>query len=265
MHLATLLIVAFLQVITLLYYGDYFIYTENDGFHFALNVLFIQDWGLQAGSSFNGPTWSVSLELIAYLLFFLFASRIRASLAGVSIVAAIGFIVMQKMNFPIGMVIAVFFAGGVSAIVYRLIVTVTRDSKRIGVVATAALVIAVISWYAIEPLSLMNLRNFIVWGISMPLIVLSLALFQVTAQSFGERWAYWGDITYASYLIHFPIQLVLAPAIVLLGLTPDYWAVLVSYLGLVIFMSFIAFRYFEMPVQNLIRNRLLTHPQTLVP
>lgn len=260
LHFATLMIVAFLQMITLFCYGGYFIYAENDRFHFVLNVLFIQNWGLQTDFSFNGPSWSVSLELLAYLSFFLFASRIKASLLSVLIVAAVGFILMQKVNFPIGMIISVFFAGGAASVAYRLIVTANRSSTEIGIIATASVVIAVLAWRAIEPLNLMYLRNNIVWGISMPLFVLSLALFQVCAPSFGEKWAHWGDITYASYLIHFPIQLLIAPAIILLGMTPSSWFVLTAYLAVVVVTSSIVYKWFEMPVQNLIRRHTLKKP-----
>ena len=46
------------------------IFENNDLYHFVLNILFISSWGLEKGMSFNQPIWSVSFELIVYILFF---------------------------------------------------------------------------------------------------------------------------------------------------------------------------------------------------
>jgi peptidoglycan/LPS O-acetylase OafA/YrhL len=46
-----------------------FVYQYNDAKHFLLNLIFANYWGFQDGYSFNGPVWSVSIELFAYLVF----------------------------------------------------------------------------------------------------------------------------------------------------------------------------------------------------
>src|SRR5262249_47299325 len=71
LHLATLLIVAALQPLYLSATGSYFIYAYNDAKHFVLNLFFASFWGLQSDQSFNGPSWSISIEILLYAVFFL--------------------------------------------------------------------------------------------------------------------------------------------------------------------------------------------------
>jgi peptidoglycan/LPS O-acetylase OafA/YrhL len=43
----------------------------NDFYHFFLNIFLISFWGIEKGFSFNTPIWSVSIEILAYIIFFI--------------------------------------------------------------------------------------------------------------------------------------------------------------------------------------------------
>ena len=47
------------------------------------------EWGITQGESFDGPIWSVSVEVLVYLLFFLMLRVTRSWLLNVFIVAAV--------------------------------------------------------------------------------------------------------------------------------------------------------------------------------
>ena len=47
LHLATLLIVVFLQMVSMNSRGSYFVYSNNDIYHFVLNLLFASSWGFE--------------------------------------------------------------------------------------------------------------------------------------------------------------------------------------------------------------------------
>jgi len=66
LHLATLLLMA-----ALVPWGTppSLDYAANDAWHFALNLLMLQDVGLDANLSYNIPAWSLSIELICYAVF----------------------------------------------------------------------------------------------------------------------------------------------------------------------------------------------------
>lgn len=90
LHFATLLLVLGLQLAFLARHGQFFVYPYNDLRHFVLNLLFISGWGLQKGDSFNAPIWSVSVELIVYIAFFVlvtYLSLVRAWIAALGLVA----------------------------------------------------------------------------------------------------------------------------------------------------------------------------------
>lgn len=65
----TLLIVAILQFAIRVSLGNDEICTNQDSYHFLLNLFIIPAIGFEKGCSYNAPTWSVSVELISYLVF----------------------------------------------------------------------------------------------------------------------------------------------------------------------------------------------------
>ena len=71
MHIVTLISVAVLQWQMLRQSGHYFIYPFNDTYHFVLNLFLVNSWGLEKGPSFNAPCWTISVEVLMYILFFI--------------------------------------------------------------------------------------------------------------------------------------------------------------------------------------------------
>lgn len=76
LHFLTLMVVLVFQIVRVHLDKGFFIYQNNDLYHFILNALFIQGEGFEKGWSFNAPTWSVSSEIVAYILFFIIAKYI---------------------------------------------------------------------------------------------------------------------------------------------------------------------------------------------
>ncbi|WWL43599.1 hypothetical protein V5O39_17130 [Pseudomonas parakoreensis] len=66
LHLLTFLAVALLQKIYSAHTGNAFVYPFNDAWHALLNVFLAPAWGLEQGWSFNGPAWSISVEVLLY-------------------------------------------------------------------------------------------------------------------------------------------------------------------------------------------------------
>jgi peptidoglycan/LPS O-acetylase OafA/YrhL len=64
-----------------------FVYRFNDLKHFILNLLLLQSWGMESGESFNGPSWSISVEAFLYCVFFVFALRVRIGFIGTWLIA----------------------------------------------------------------------------------------------------------------------------------------------------------------------------------
>jgi peptidoglycan/LPS O-acetylase OafA/YrhL len=77
---------------------------------------------------------------------------------------------------------------------------------------------------------------------------------------FGGAWArltFLGDISYSTYLIHFPMQLALALIALRLGWTPAIFQTgyaMTAFYAVLIFLGWLAYARFERPLQTLIRG-----------
>ena len=260
LHVLTLLLVAGL-IFVLRGATDltYFIYEFNDMKHFLLNVMFANYWGFQSGTSFNGPVWSVSIELIAYLVFVVIATSIRLlpqklySPIIFFISWTIGFWLAQKqVTGPSSFIptcIALFMVGAIvytmwilipDVAVWALIVYLIVDYMRDGVVHTSLLKLQLpfTSLMVALLISLLALSN-------------SFGKFEL-CKSLAARL---GSLTYAMYMIHFPIQflmLIFSESIYLFDFHNQF--VFLTFFGLVISISFFCHDKFELPVQRRLRS-----------
>jgi peptidoglycan/LPS O-acetylase OafA/YrhL len=68
-----------------------------------------------------------------------------------------------------------------------------------------------------------------------------------------------GNMTYSSYLLHFPIQIMIGLGFAMAGAPipfydPSFFAM---FIATTLLASYVTYRYFEAPAQNLIRSLLL--------
>ena len=270
LHLVTLLVVAALELTFRRETGQFFIYGANDLSHFLRGLLFFQSNG--AGASFNGPTWSITIELIMYGLFCAVAwfGLLRYALVPFVIFLLGLFIYSKHQNIAMG--ICGFFEGG---LVYYLFLRV-RNSVHRPKIFLMTMFACVAGWLAvlagnyaplmahgdfarfILPVNGIALRLSVAY-ILFPLTILLLAMHETTATTtFRYRYLSWlGEISYSSYLLHFPLQLIFALAIMrgFLSLkTENSDVFLLVYGGILIALSLVVFRGFELPVQRKLRE-----------
>ena len=80
--------------------------------HLILNLLLIHEWGFKSYASFNEPSWSISIEFLMYLIFFLIALNKNIILNSI-IIIIISSLIFFKYKF-IGYGGYCFFVGGLS-------------------------------------------------------------------------------------------------------------------------------------------------------
>jgi peptidoglycan/LPS O-acetylase OafA/YrhL len=280
LHLVTLLAVATMQFFFERATGNYFIFDTNDAQHFVTSLVFAQQWlPPTIEQSFNGPAWSVSIEVLLYAVFF-FVCRLGMRGPRLALLISVLAIPLLWWNSFIARGLMGFFLGG--AIFYWSGVIAARGdarrSARLLVAAAAALWVCVwIETYlgplhaafywlsghlspAAGRLYLGESENLFlllfIFAVS-PVTILALALHE---QVLGGRWyrfALVGDISYSTYMLHFPMQLALALIAVHFALTP---AVFENPLALVLFyialigLGGVSFHCFERPMQNFLRH-----------
>jgi peptidoglycan/LPS O-acetylase OafA/YrhL len=262
LHALTLLIVAVLQLIYRAQHDYDFVYHSNDIRHFVLHIFFASDWWRGSDPSFNGPIWSVSVEIIVYFVFFVVVSRLKlgwAYASSILMALAAGILGWHDLS----ECLAYFFAGGVIAICRFFPGELFSGTKfqalafrALGVLLAMLLVVA-------SSLSAGEFKLAVLVGL---LVICLVYVFVACNQLFlplSRTGNFLGNLTYSSYLTHFPLQLLLVITLPAVGLKIEYthpW-LLFFFLTATLSVSVVAYRYFEAPMQKILRARFLKTPQ----
>jgi len=256
LHIATLLLVILPQAIYLRQTGHYFVYVYNDLYHFALQIFMASNWGLQQSYSFNGPIWSISIEVLVYIIFFVALRYIGRPV--LVCLAAIGIAVVAKLmrlESPIFDCLGLFFIGGLTCIIKDHVQGMTQRS----LINIAAIVLAVVIPLVAVACNAFAIRHFsyLFWATCTPLLLYAGANDFGLAGRARAMIEAAGNMTYSSYLIHFPLQVTIAAAFASAGqamplASPIF---LLSFVGITLVLAYLIFEFFEKPAQRLIRSR----------
>lgn len=250
LYAASFLMVAFLQYLYLRHSDVYFIYQYNDLYHALLNVLMIPAWGFEKGWSYNGPVWSVSVEMFLYIVFFAvcMAGKFRYLLIPGLIVAAwLAYPEHHKLSAGVFS----FFSGGLAYLALNKANEVV-GRKYACLIAFFAMITA---WLAVAFSSTLN--TFFLMGLSFPASVMFVASVSYVRPELMKSFGKLGDMSYSSYLLHFPLQIIFAMVMDVLGYSRDVFYnpwMLVMFMAVLIPLSFASHTFFEAPLQRRIRN-----------
>lgn len=203
LHFVTLLIVALLQLAAPALVGSNLIYQYNDPYHFALQLVFASNWGLESGFSFNGPIWSVSVEVLVYMLFWLVAPHLlkRGMLGPLALMAGAG--VMLKLGLGEDLIwqcVQYFFIG---CALYQIAGHHARPVRDLAIVVA----LAAAGGAAFVMLSAdLRVSNLLV-PVAIVLVGCAAIIDLHKAGAKARALAFIGDSTYGIYLWHVPLQL----------------------------------------------------------
>ena len=273
LHLITLLGVALLQLLYVSRESVSFVYSSNDLYHFFLNLGLVFRWGFEKGWSFNAPAWTISVEALLYVIFFVVALLGQGSWPFCLVVSLLSFAGWRIFYHEFFEGLTLFFLGGLAFYLTRLASTKHHALKKpiyLGAILCWAAVI--VNYYVFDFASLIlkfgATGKILIAGfpffLLFPLTVCSLALIEIDKGPWLRSISWVGEITYSVYLLHFPLQLAfgLAVSYGLLNadfyLNPLYFAL---YFVLLVTLSYGVFRTFELPMQSMIRRKCL-HPHS---
>jgi len=257
LHLLTLVAVALMAWRYRSQHGADYVYQFNDWPHFALQLFLASDWPGRSEWSFNGPIWSVSIEVLVYALFF---ALCRLGLTRwwqvLGLIGAAGVVYASKRtDHPIVLCVFFFYLGALTHLAHEAM-------QRLGPVLqrglTAGMVALLAAGTAVTALGL--LRPMFYTALLAPLaILLLLRWVRPASPAVSGFIATLGNTTYASYLLHFPLQLLVAN---LSGGQPERLplaspAWLLGHLGLTFGLAVLTYRGLEVPAQAWLRARLL--------
>lgn len=255
LHFVTLILVAAMQTMSVALLGRQQLYLDNDLYHFVLQLFFASNWGLQNGFSFNGPIWSVSIEVLIYGLFwvtlpFMFRLGIVGPLA-LAVACYIGAFIIELPGTSILECAAYFFAGAALYLGYRKV----QHPLAIAVIGTMFIVMAGFSFALLGD----HRRE-----LSIPLLIVGLVWLGCACEAanwgqFAGRAKWIGDNTYGSYLWHIPIQIAVVIALDWFGVARNIalnWWFLAIFVVTVNVVARLSFLYIEKPQRSYWRNAL---------
>ncbi|MHB8885754.1 MAG: acyltransferase family protein [Methylovirgula sp.] len=255
LYFLTLVMVAVGQQISHAVDGTFIVYPCNNIPRFILALSFISEWLPQkyvCSVAFNGPAWSLSVEAFLYFTFFVFARYIASTQSVLAFLmtivgAGIGFFAyVYDLYDLLGEPILCFYSGGVAFFIWKRL----KDRNRLLLLFVSAVLTGGALLYTVRA----GINGLILDAVLYPAIVLFLAMSQTREQ--GKSFRLIGDITYASYLLHFPIQLYIILVLKLSGLrldflSPFFWS---AYFSMLIVISIVSFEFFERPAQRYLRK-----------
>ena len=254
LHFATLLLVTVLQFGLIARFGTHLLFVAFDVPHFLLQLGFASNWLFRFQTSFNGPIWSVSVEVVIYAVFWFTRHRLMAlGVIGPLALAAAWMVLRRAVDqteiFNCGFH---FFIGVALCAVWRSFLAVPRTLFAAGTAAAAVGAVGV----ALVALA----RAWLAQIVFVPLLFGGLMLLAAAAEDVAPArlraaLGAFGDRTYSIYLIHVPIQLGLFLAFGphLSDIARHGWFLPV-YLGLVMALAWPCFRWFEAPARDRLRR-----------
>ncbi len=270
LHLATLLGVALGQLAHRHLFGTDFVFPDNDFRHFVPNLFLVSAWGIGYAHSFNGPVWSVSVEIFLYLLFFVLCRTIPIRTVVLVGLSAIGLLLLAQWEAPIGRGMIAFFLGGCVYQVYiRSLRTgaaakLTRALPWVTAALWAGAIVAVYSTFRLEAWPWAKAHPLVgsigPTVLLFPVTILTLALVETRRGTLGQRVAFLGDLSYSSYLLHFPLQLAFVVVAGWFSIDRAFFGTPMAlglFFAVLLTASWGSYRFLELPAQRWLRRRLL--------
>lgn len=263
LHLITLLAVCGGQLAYLGMHDATFVYPNFDIKHLFLNILLLTSVGLESSLSFNGPTWSVSVEVAMYLIFFI-VCRLKWNRPATLVFLAIAGALINIYGYqPLGRGCLSFFLGGLVFFTYRSLAKSSREAQSIkvigliaGVLWIASILFAYQDWSLAEMPVIWRLSGYFSVLFTFPATILLVALIDKNREHSTQQLSALGNISYSAYLLHFPLQLLMVSVVDSIGISRDFFYShfsFILYFVILIPLALATFHFFEKPVQRRLR------------
>ena len=247
-----------------------FVYGYNDVHHFILNFLVMQTDGLQTDAGFNAVSWTVCIEILMYLIFFILCRKIKTKhnyFAACWILILLGYTFEKSnwngntftlINANIGRGMIAFFTG---SLLYFLLLCLYNCTEKIKVMMFALLVFICCVFY-VGRAEVWSHGDWWYMLTGFVFLIYPILIYLITSVNFLRKilmlrpLQYLGSISFTIYMCHYPVQLLLDSVnqIAKMGLNCHSNKVWILYCILVTVVSIMVNSFFEKPVAKWLKR-----------
>ena len=253
LHFFTLLLV----VVIFLVQGRHILLQNIDIWHLLLNFFLIQNWGMENGPSFNEPSWSISIEIMMYLIFYFIAKNKRFVWYTTPILIIISALVFFEKKL-IGYGGFCFFLGGFVFLIYEKIKKINGYNKLKFFIFSIFFLITlffltVLKYTQLSPTEI----KIIIIVFLFPLILTTSIMYKIKIKKISNFFNFLGNISYSTYLLHFPLQIIILTFLKHQGTRFDFnnQFFFLLYIFFIIFSSTASYVFFENKIKIYIRKK----------
>jgi peptidoglycan/LPS O-acetylase OafA/YrhL len=256
LHLLTLFLVIIGQAYIHYLRGWYFVYDDYSLGAFLANITLTHRW-FSSNYTFNGPVWSVSIELLLYIIFYALCFIKLEKWWQVAIIIAIGWGLRNTRFDSVGQGIISFFSGGIAYYLFSWLMQHAGKKKRLLFLAILPIIVigAIMLYYKAG----IAIPSYFYGMVLFPVSITTIALLEATIGAGpAKHFVFIGNISYSSYLLHFPLQLALVISGQLLAWNQMIFQsplMLGAFYITLIIISLVSYHQFEMPAQKYLRGK----------
>ena len=259
LHLLTLLLVCLLQWVYFAINHSHFVYEYYDLQHFIFQLFFASNW-LSNDFSFNGPIWSVSAEILVYVFFYHYVTQFNAGIKATVFIFSLC-VLLSFLHIDVNATncLKYFFLGGLSY-EWQALMKDSKNKKGFDLSLILVLALFFMGLFLAYQFGMVRFKHY-----TFVLLVMIPVVLYFSPHNFSVSHGLasvikgLGNLTYSSYLVHFPIQLIIVSCYSYWHLSIPFYnpTFFLFYLNIVLIVSFLTYRLFELPCQRLIRRKWL--------
>ena len=218
---------------------------ENNFENFISHALFISGWIKESKFSYNFPIWSVSIEIVIYFLFFFTIRLLFKFKLILSFLFFIFFLYLEKSNLNLFFdSCGRYFFSGV------FLFMLCEKTKNLNYILALASILLILNFVG-------NFKYNVFFA---SLVLYAYYFDNKLNYNFSKSYSKLGDLTYGSYLLHIPIQLLTILIFYKLELNNNIFTnyyFLFIYIFLIFSIAHISYKFYENPAKVYLKKNLL--------